>query len=255
MRVVLVGHSLGAILAYDLISYFWAAQHEARTVRAGTREFDALREVEATAARLATDPGPAARAAYAGAQRTLRRALAARSGTSAFARRWLISDLVTMGNPLTHAEFLLARSAADLNRRVEARELPVSPPYREALDRGVREAAKAAGLLPPDAPDSAADDLSRRDRLGTLDDAPCGAVRRGALDQPLRPGAIGVPRRPHRRAGRRRVRPAIDEADLSTLDGRSRRLTHSRYWAADQSPVRIEALRKAINLMDVPPAG
>ena len=42
-RVVLVGHSLGAILAYDLISYFWAAQREARTVRTGTREFDALR--------------------------------------------------------------------------------------------------------------------------------------------------------------------------------------------------------------------
>ena len=49
--------------------------------------------------------------------------------------------------------------------------------------------------------------------------------------------------------------PAIDETNLSTLDGRSRRLTHSRYWAADQSPVRTEALRRAINLLDVPPPG
>ena len=253
---MLVGHSLGAILAYDLISYFWAAQREARTVRAGTREFDALREVEATAARLATGPSPAARAAYAGAQRTLRRALAARSGTSSFARRWLISDLVTMGNPLTHAEFLLARSAADLEGRVEARELPVSPPYREALDPGVREAAKAAGLLPPDAPESA--------RLMTFPDgigsgrwtmhhaAPFAAVRWTNLYDPARfvflgdliGGPVGDV-----------FGPAIDETNLSTLDGRSRRLTHSRYWAADQSPVRIEALRQAINLLDVPPPG
>ena len=38
-RIIVVGHSLGSILAYDLISYFWAEHQAARIVINGTAEF------------------------------------------------------------------------------------------------------------------------------------------------------------------------------------------------------------------------
>jgi hypothetical protein len=62
--------------------------------------------------------------------------------------RWLISDLVTLGSPLTHAEFLIAADRADLERRMAARELPKSPPYRERLDPNVLHHAQATHAMP-----------------------------------------------------------------------------------------------------------
>ena len=46
VRIIVVGHSLGSILAYDLISYFWAERQAARIVVNGTPEFEALREID-----------------------------------------------------------------------------------------------------------------------------------------------------------------------------------------------------------------
>ena len=42
----MVGHSLGSILAYDLISYFWAEHQAARIVTTGSDEFMALLDIE-----------------------------------------------------------------------------------------------------------------------------------------------------------------------------------------------------------------
>ena len=63
-------------------------------------------------------------------------------------RRWLISDLVTFGCPLTHAEFLIAADRADLETRKAARELPQSPPYREFVDPNVLQRAQATAGMP-----------------------------------------------------------------------------------------------------------
>ena len=41
---------------------------------------------------------------------------------------WLISDFITLGSPLAHAQFLMAKSFIDLDRRQQERELPVCPP-------------------------------------------------------------------------------------------------------------------------------
>src|SRR5262249_34005438 len=62
--------------------------------------------------------------------------------------RWLISDFVTLGSPLTHAEFLLASSRSDLDARKAARELPQSPPYRELLDPAVLGRAQETHMMP-----------------------------------------------------------------------------------------------------------
>ena len=61
-------------------------------------------------------------------------------------RRWLITDFVTLGSPLTHAEFLMASSSRDLRKRQSEREYPRSPPIREQLDPGYEPIARAAGF-------------------------------------------------------------------------------------------------------------
>ena len=44
---------------------------------------------------------------------------------------WMVTDFVTLGSPLTHADVLLAEDLNDLKRRQGNRELPVCPPFLE----------------------------------------------------------------------------------------------------------------------------
>ena len=256
-RIIVVGHSLGTILAYDLVSYLWAEMPGARTVAEGTAAFDALRLLEKCAARVDREsvdgrlPSDAAIDAYDAARVALRRALAARADIDA-KHRWLVSDLVTLGSPLSHAEFLLAAGKLDLVTRQQSRELPTSPPYREALDPSVRAAAVAADLVPAAADHDRARLASFPERVGngrwTLHHAaPFAAVRWTNVFDPSRAVVLGDlisgPMRPA-------FGPAIKEIDLSIRDRRSWRFTHTRYWALDQARARISAFREAINLYD-----
>jgi hypothetical protein len=77
-RIVIVAHSLGTILAHDLLSYFWAERELARTFTEGTPEFTALAALERTADRLEDAPSDPARSnEYFEAQRQLRMQLRA----------------------------------------------------------------------------------------------------------------------------------------------------------------------------------
>src|SRR5262249_17161164 len=78
-RIVIVSHSLGTMLAYDLLSYFWSQREASRRITEDSPEFDALCDLERTAAAV-DHPNPAALAMnqYLEAQRRLRIALAAR---------------------------------------------------------------------------------------------------------------------------------------------------------------------------------
>jgi hypothetical protein len=140
-RIVVVGHSLGSILAYDLISYFWAEQDKARIVKEQSAEFAALQNLERAAAALDAEKSFDQRlqAAFIAAQRDFAETLRKRAAPEA---PWLITDLVTVGSPLTHAEFLLAHDKDDLEAHVQRRELPRCPPLRESLDPGNRDKAK-----------------------------------------------------------------------------------------------------------------
>ena len=78
-RIVVVAHSLGTMLAHDLLSYFWAEREAARTFEQGSPEFAALCALERAAAEFAAAPRDEARRnAYLSAQRELRLRLAAR---------------------------------------------------------------------------------------------------------------------------------------------------------------------------------
>ena len=248
-RVIVAAHSLGTILAHDLIGYFWAEQARARAIAEDSPAFPALVRLESAAAALeaASDAMiEAARDEYRAAQTELRVHLATQAG-----ERWLISDFVTMGSPLTHAEFLLAWDQTDLKTRAAAREVPIAPPQRERLDKTSARAAARAGLpvlAEPDAARLIAYTPSTRSRTWILHHAAPFAVTRWTnLYDPARlvyqGDLIGGPLREN-------FGPAVHDVNLAAIDRRSTGFTHTRYWDMRQSPARIQALRDAINLLD-----
>jgi hypothetical protein len=260
-RIVLVGHSLGSMLAYDLLSYYWAERTAARTIKRYSREFPALCALETAAARLSaacTDSEiAAALGPYRDAQLKLRRLLAARSrGEGDADGRWIITDFVTLGSPLTHAEFLIAADQADLDKRIQGRELPTAPPYREQLDPDVFTAAKATDALPVETESSksrliAFPDLPAASQWTLHHAAPFAVVRWTNIHDPswlVLPGdLISGPLAPS--LGR-----AIVDIDLRKLRGQSRWFSHTRYWRPDRHPDQLRAVRSAVNLLDDPEA-
>ncbi len=246
-RVVLVGHSLGSILAYDLINYLWTQRESARTLKPGGQELAAVREVHGAAAAL-REGDEASIARFRRAQARLRRLLAARQGDPDGAERWLISDFVTIGSPLTHAEFLLATNEADLAERIGTREYPASPPVREPLNRLGVWLAKKHGFLDKQAREGELFVYPKQGGGWCLHHAsPFAVVRWTNIHDPARwifqgdlvSGAL-----------RSKFGLCVKDVDLSALRGRSRAFSHTQYWSLDTAPEQIEALREAINLLD-----
>ena len=259
-RIIVVGHSLGSILAYDLISYFWAEHQAARVVTTGSDEFRALLDIEAALQQIETalreietkgaDPktvlAPAV-AAFHTAQTKFAHLLRTRNDAE---RRWLITDFVTLGSPLTHAEFLMASSSRDLRKRQSEREYPRSPPIREQLDPGYEPIARAAGF-----------DLCNPAELLAFPfggnqwqlhhATPYAAVRWTNIYDPAVLVALGDlisgPLAPV-------FGPGIIDVNLKEVRGQqSLRFTHTRYWSLPDGnpaevPKHIEELRKALDL-------
>lgn len=124
-RIVVVAHSLGTIVAYDILAMLFAQHNRAlddgKPGDMAQPERHALEEM----LRQAAGGNGLDLDAYQAQQA---KALAEAKGQGA---TWIISDFVTLGAPLTHAEFLTAESHEDLRARQEARLLPTCPPVLE----------------------------------------------------------------------------------------------------------------------------
>lgn len=252
-RIIVVGHSLGTILAYDLVSYFWAQREAVGRIEVKTPEFAALVDVDRAAADLVAAPGPATLSAYRTMQARLRRLLAKRApaANADDDGRWLISDLVTIGSPLTHAEFLLAASTDDLATRQNEREVPKSPPYRETLDRRALWLAKDSKLVEAAAStcNLFAYPIKDSRRLWQLHHAaPFAVVRWTNIFDPARAiyrgDLISGPLADN-------FGPGILDIDLRKIRGQSKRFSHTRYWASDSDGKQLVELRAALNFLDV----
>ena len=261
-RIVIVSHSLGTMLAHDLLSYFWAQREAPRRIAESSPEFDHLCDLERAAAAVDLDPSAAVLDQYYAAQRRLREALASRPSPvpddpqTSPDPRWLITDFVTLGSPLAHAEFLIAASAEDLARRKFERELPESPPLREELDPKVFRLAQATHRLPVGADFKTSKLISfpppSAPRVWELHHAAPFAVVRwinvyDTASLVFRGDIIGGPLA-------KPFGPAIIDIDLKSLRGQSRSFTHTKYWEIDGEPIHIDVLRAAVNLLDEPGA-
>ena len=139
-RIVFVGHSLGSVIGYDILTFAW--QRHTEEVRSrisagwkqGTypaRATTALRNAEqiAKTIRDTHDPNPGQVSELAATWRLATRAVD--DEQRANGDGWLVTDFVTLGSPLTHGALLLAKDRLDFERRARERELPHCPPVRE----------------------------------------------------------------------------------------------------------------------------
>lgn len=138
-RIVLVGHSLGSIIAYDVLQILWAKYGpNHRNPRREQAVTEALRAFDDYASPARLKGGgthllpPDERPAFRAAQWRLYMALRDAPPESL---PWRISDFVTLGSPLSHAEFLVAANAGRWRKGVEERLFSVCPPISDSETR------------------------------------------------------------------------------------------------------------------------
>lgn len=139
-RIVLVGHSLGSLIAYDLIRHYWMVVNGKLGV--DPAKIDAVERFDGGEPKdqqhgTATH---ADRIRFRNDQQQSWRDVNEWWWRESYPRvtesqepgraRWLISDLVTLGSPLTYAPVLMADDLNDFNLKISLRELVVCPPNR-----------------------------------------------------------------------------------------------------------------------------
>jgi hypothetical protein len=156
-RIIVVGHSLGSVIAYDILRFvFDELRNESPAAQTPEREkalADLKALIDAGVGVEPTDPAyPEAQATFAHKVQLAQRAVwrAERETGS----KWLVTDLVTCGSPLAHAALLMAEGAGDLTRREAERELPVSPPLAQGSENPLTYVRSSA-----DSPDEFAADI------------------------------------------------------------------------------------------------
>jgi len=104
-RIIVVGHSLGSVIAYDALSHLWQRRHHPKQ----------------------TFPVPPESGVVTPTDHPERQAATWRE-QRAIGVQWKITDLVTLGSPLAYAQFLMASDETDFVKRKARREYPTCPP-------------------------------------------------------------------------------------------------------------------------------
>ncbi|MFJ2407584.1 hypothetical protein ACIOMR_00300 [Pseudomonas sp. NPDC087814] len=129
-RIIVVGHSLGSVIAYDIVGYLWHEHHD--QLRPGGPELAARYANHERLQPVVQDTLPKAGNALDGRLQSLLRFREQQAEAFIEQRNlgnpWRITDLVTLGSPMAHASLLLGRSVSDFQRRIERREAPACPP-------------------------------------------------------------------------------------------------------------------------------
>jgi hypothetical protein len=217
-RIIIVGHSLGSVIGYDILTNAWPDCNEAGDPSTAHPELDLVEEMASA--------GVPDLDKFRDAQRRLLDECAERG------IGWRITDFLTLGSPLAHAAILLAKDSKGLQTKQAERELPICPPELEGTrfsypgDKPVRTPHHAAPFGP-----------TRWTNLYF----PCRAVAFGDL--------IGGPLRPVFGRG-------VQDRAVHTRQ-RGGLFSHTLYWSLGRggsAPPHIKALRDALNLLDEPAA-
>ena len=123
-RIIVVGHSLGTVIGYDILTHAWP--HFNIPTQANGHTTSALQDLEAAA--IANCGGsssldiPKKQRAYFNELKNLK-------------GEWLVTDFITLGSPLAHASILMAQDLNELKQRQIDREFPTCLPVLETLKK------------------------------------------------------------------------------------------------------------------------
>ena len=132
-RVIVVAHSLGSVVAYDVLTQLWARRADTYTEATDKQELKSVAKAAVTldAAVQADQDIDGARSVFRNAQNAYARQLKKRCiknpKTDKEEPLWLITDFVTLGSPLTYAQFLTSDSDGIFRRSRDKMEFPACP--------------------------------------------------------------------------------------------------------------------------------
>jgi hypothetical protein len=135
-RIIVVAHSLGTVVAYDMLRTYFSRVNKA---------LPAASELEPQFSGIDDSGEAMGEESFRATGRVIIRKIAENTVNSPDASKhklptWLVTDFVTLGSPLTHAHYLMcdgskeAELVADFRRRVLQREFPTCPPQRQDGD-------------------------------------------------------------------------------------------------------------------------
>ena len=130
-RVVIVAHSLGSIVAFDVLRMFWAKRGANGGKPLSSNALAALDDVDKFCRE---NPGEAGQNPGWPLEEFVKLQERASAEVSLQDDGWRVTDFVTLGSPLAHAEFLLSRDRPRFEKLIRERVFPTSPPQ---LDRRV----------------------------------------------------------------------------------------------------------------------
>ncbi len=211
-KVILVGHSLGSVIAYDIVRYAWASAD--LSYEKGTRLI-ALKDV---VDHLDGSEKCADLEEYQQRQWKAFREQKKEIGN------WLVSDLITIGSPLTYSQMLLAKNAKAFDKLKEDREILTSPP--ELDKKGLTYSSKSEGKRKMI--NSAAFALTRWTNIYSASKF---LIFGDIISGPLK----------------KLFGETINDINVNE-NGKLKLLTHTKYWSKGESARKIETIRKALKL-------
>lgn len=123
-RIIIVAHSLGSIVAYDVMRIFWAQRNLCSMAKIPEPALNALKEMAALPGR-ETLFDDAQLNTLTGLQDAV--ALSVRDKPE----NWRITDFITLGSPLARADFLMSRDWPRFLSNIVERQFPTCPPVLE----------------------------------------------------------------------------------------------------------------------------
>lgn len=126
-NIILIGHSLGSVIAYDLIKFLWIEYYKTYQNEAIARYFRSTKDHQKLRIdRLKKSVGNLK--SSENVQEFTNAQAEAFLHLSGIGNGWLISDFISIGSPLTHVEQLLVPKGSDFTELKKQKVFPVCPP-------------------------------------------------------------------------------------------------------------------------------
>ena len=125
-RIIIVGHSLGSVIAYDLIRLYWSSLVMPKEFI--SKKQTLLKDFSSECSDIFNNKSLSSKSK---AHKYQELQLKVWTELRECNWPWLITDFITVGSPLAHADMLLTKDKSEFNERKREGEYPTSPPLVE----------------------------------------------------------------------------------------------------------------------------